>query len=99
MRKLVARKRVRDGSVSLEISNYTQNRVDVSLYDLSGDQASDAVPPPDFTTLMEDEFTKVWKLTIEPTHSWVARYSGQGGGAIELRGIDPRDVVVVDLDE
>jgi DNA topoisomerase-6 subunit B len=99
MRKLVARKRIREGSVSLEISNYTQNRVDVSLYDISGDEASDAVPAPDFTTRMEDEYTKVWKISIDPAHSWVARYSGQGRGAIELRGVDPRDVVVVDLDE
>jgi len=66
MRKMVARKRTRKGSVSLEISNYTQNRVDVALYDLSGDEASDAIPAPDFITRMEDEFTKVWKISMTP---------------------------------
>jgi DNA topoisomerase-6 subunit B len=99
MKKLVARKRTCDGSVSLELSNYTQDRVDVSLYDLSGDLASDAEPAPDFVTQVEEEFTKVWKLSLEPGHSWGTRYSGQGGGAIELRGVDPREVVVVDFDE
>ncbi|NTV00532.1 MAG: DNA topoisomerase VI subunit B, partial [Methanoregulaceae archaeon] len=99
MRKLVARKRTREGFVSLEISNYTQNRVDVALYDLSGDEASEAVPPPDFMTRTDDEFTKVWKISLDPTHSWVARYPGKGGGAIELRGLDPRDIVVVNIDE
>jgi DNA topoisomerase-6 subunit B len=95
----VARKRTGDGSVFLELSNYTQNRVDVSLYDLSGDPASDAEPAPDFVTHVEEEFTKVWKVSIEPGRSWGTRYTGHGGGAMEIRGVDPREVVVVDLDE
>jgi DNA topoisomerase-6 subunit B len=99
MRKLVARKYTADGSVSLELSNYTGNRADVSLYNISGDPAENAEPAPDFVTRLEEEFTKVWRISIEPGHSWKTRYSGQGGGTMELRGMDPRSVVMVDLDE
>jgi DNA topoisomerase-6 subunit B len=99
MRKLVARKYAAKGNVSLELTNYTGNRAEVSLYNISEDTAENAEPAPDFVTRMEGEFTKVWKISIEPGQSWRARYPGRGGGTMEVRGIDPRTIVMVDLDE
>jgi DNA topoisomerase-6 subunit B len=99
MRKLVARKHSKAGIVSLELNNYTGSRADITLYNISGDPADDAFPAADFVTRLEEEFTKVWQISIEPGQSWKTSYSGHGGGTLELRGMDRGSVVVVDRDE
>jgi DNA topoisomerase-6 subunit B len=99
MKRLVARKYAKQGSVSLELTNYTGNRVDVSLYNISGDPGGDAKPAPDFVTQVEDEYTKAWKISIEPGQSWRTEYHGTGGGTMEIRGLDQNLVVMVDLEE
>jgi DNA topoisomerase-6 subunit B len=98
MRRLVARKKTIGNKVALELSNYTANQVTLSLYNISPNQAKDAQPPPDFVTELEGEYTKVWQISIEPGSSWKTSYSGGGGGTIEIRGVDPQQVVMVDSD-
>jgi DNA topoisomerase-6 subunit B len=99
MRKLVARTYTKDGIVSLELNNYTGKEAGISLYNISGDSADDAFPAADFVTRLDNEFTKVWKITVEPGQSWKTSYSGRGGGTLEVRGMDPGLVVMVDRDE
>jgi DNA topoisomerase-6 subunit B len=98
MRKLVARTSAREGIVSLELNNYTGKEAAVSLYNISGDPADDALPAADFVTRLDTEFTKVWQVTIGPGESWKTSYSGRGGGTLEVRGLDPGMVVMVDRD-
>jgi DNA topoisomerase-6 subunit B len=98
MRRLVARKKTTGNEVALELSNYTANQVTLSLYNISPNQAKDAHPPPDFVTELDGEYTKVWQISIEPGSSWKTSYSGGGGGTIEIRGVDPQQVVMVDPD-
>ena len=98
MRKIIARKVTRDGTVELSVHNYTRTPADLMLYLISGDDASGADQPPDFTDAFGDEFNKVWKITIEPESHWRVHYPGQGGGSLDLRGVDEKMKVVVDLD-
>jgi DNA topoisomerase-6 subunit B len=98
MKKLVARKRTDDTSVVIDLSNYTTHPATLSLYSISADPADDAQPPPDFITKLDEEYTKVWQITVAPGESWHARFTGAGGGTLEIRGIDPRQIVVVDQD-
>jgi DNA topoisomerase-6 subunit B len=98
MKKLVARKRTDDTGVVIELSNYTAHPATISLYSISGNPAEDARPPPDFVTRLDEEYTKVWQITVTPGESWQTRFTGAGGGTLEIRGIDPRQIVVVDQD-
>ncbi|MDD1716335.1 MAG: DNA topoisomerase VI subunit B [Methanolinea sp.] len=98
MRKLVVKKMTRDGKVNLEVCNYTGHPGILTLYDISGDQASDANPAPSFVTDLEGEYTKVWQISVDPGGVWTVNYSGSGGGTIEVRGIPGENVAVVDLD-
>jgi DNA topoisomerase-6 subunit B len=98
MRRLVAKKRTVDGIVEIAVSNYTRNPVNLMIYNLSPDPADDAVPKPDFVDPVGDEYNKVWKCAVEPDGEWNARYSGKGGGTFDLRGVDDKVKVVVDLD-
>jgi len=98
MKKLVARKRTDDTAVVIEISNYTAHPAALSLYSISADPADDAQPPPDFVTMLDEEYTKVWQIAVAPGGSWQTRFTGTGGGTLEIRGIDPRQIVVVDQD-
>ncbi len=98
MRKLVTRRETRDGKVAIEVRNYTDQKGAVTLYDISPDSAEDATITPDFSTQMEQEVTKVWQVQIEPGSVWRVEYSGAGGGSLDIRGIDQKYVVTVDLD-
>jgi DNA topoisomerase-6 subunit B len=98
MRKLVTRRETRDGRVAIEVRNYTDQKGAVTLYDISPDSAEDATIKPDFSTQMEQEVTKVWQVPIEPGSVWRVEYSGAGGGSLDIRGIDQKYVVTVDLD-
>ena len=98
MKKLIAKKGTRNGKVSLELANYSGFDGEITVYDISADNAADAVPKADFTSEMDGQFTKVWKTTIPPKTVWHAEYTGKGGGILEIRGIDDNKKMVVDLD-
>jgi DNA topoisomerase-6 subunit B len=98
MHKLIAKKWTRDGTVTIEVSNYTGHDGEVSVYDISHDNAGDASPKPDFVSEVEGQFTKVWKVTVPPQKVWRVSYHGKGGGMVDIRGIDDNKKMVVDLD-
>lgn len=98
MRKLVVRKKMTGTGVMLELTNYTPDPMTLSLYNISANQATDAHPPPDFVSELDGEYTRVWQIRIEPGHSWKTSYGGSGGGTMEIRGVDPHLVVMVDTD-
>ncbi|MCX6685486.1 MAG: DNA topoisomerase VI subunit B [Methanoregula sp.] len=98
MRKLIAKKWTKDGKITIEISNYTGYDGEISVYDISQDNAADAVPKAGFVTEVEGQFTKVWKVVVAPQKVWRVSYSGKGGGMLDVRGIEDGKKMVVDLD-
>lgn len=98
MRRLVARKRTEGSAVVIELANYTAQPATLSLYSISPDPADDARPAPDFVTRLDADYTKVWQVSIGPGESWQTRFTGSGRGTLEVRGIDLRQIVVVDQD-
>jgi DNA topoisomerase-6 subunit B len=98
MRKLIVKKGKIDGRISIELNNYTANDVDVSVYDISQDDAADAEPKAAFVSEIDGQFTKVWKVSVPPQTVWRVSYSGKGGGLLDIRGIDDNKKMVVDLD-
>lgn len=98
MRKLIAKKWTHDGRVTIEVNNYTGSDVEISIYDISADNAAGADTPPAFSTEMDGQFTKVWKMAIPKQTVWRVSYSGKGGGMLDIRGIEDNKKMVVDLD-
>jgi DNA topoisomerase VI subunit B len=98
MRKLIAKKWTHGGTVTIELSNYTGHEGEIAVYDISSDNAADALPKADFISEMDNQFTKVWKASIPPQTVWRVSYSGKGGGLLDVRGIDDNKKMVVDLD-
>jgi DNA topoisomerase VI subunit B len=98
MRKMIAKKATRDGKVTIELNNYTAQDAEVSVYEISHDNAEDAVPKADFVSEMDGQFTKVWKAAIPPKEVWRVSYTGKGGGILDIRGIEDAKKMVVDLD-
>ncbi|MDD1720357.1 MAG: DNA topoisomerase VI subunit B [Methanoregulaceae archaeon] len=98
MRKLITKKWTRDGRVTIEVSNYSGKECEASVYDISADSAGDASPAPDYSSELDGQFTRVWKVTIPPLKVWRAEYSGKGGGMLDVRGIEEGKKMVVDLD-
>lgn len=82
----------------IHIDNYTSKPQEISLYDISADNAADANIPPSFVTELDGEFTKIWKFTLEAGKSFEVRYHGGGGGMIQLQGVPENLKVEVDLD-
>ena len=98
MRKVVAKKQTIGGIVEITVSNYTRSPVSVTVYNMSGDSAADAEPKTDFTDVIGNEYNKLWKADIEPESAWKATYTGTGSGTLDIRGVDEKKLVVVDLD-
>jgi DNA topoisomerase-6 subunit B len=98
MRKMIAKKATRDGRVTIELNNYTAHDAEISVYEISRDNAADAVPKADFVSDTDGQFTKVWKATIPPREVWRVSYTGKGGGILDIRGIEDAKKMVVDLD-
>jgi len=98
MRKLIAKKWTRDGNVTIEVNNYTGSDVGITVYDISADNAAGADMPPAFSTEMDGQFTKVWKMAIPKQTVWRVTYPGKGGGILDIRGIEENKKMVVDLD-
>ncbi len=98
MRRVVLKKSNAGGRVLIHLDNYTTKAQDISLYDISGDNAADATIPPSFVSDLDDEYTKIWKFTLAPGESFEVTYTGTGGGMIEMQGVAESLKVVVDLD-
>ena len=98
MRRLVAKKKTTDGIVSITISNYTSHSVDLTVYSITPDDPHTADPPPVFIERVLDDFSAVWQARILPSEVWRTEYPGTGRGSIDIRGIDEKKKVVVDLD-
>jgi len=99
MHKLIVRQAAGRGLVTIELKNYTGSQASLSLFIISTDPGDDAQPPPDFMTRLEKEYTRVWQVQLSPGEGWTARYSGSARGSIDVRGVDPRSVVMVDRDD
>jgi len=97
-RKVGVKRYTREGKVILEGRNYTSHPAEFSVYDISPDNGQGASMEPAIVTELDGEFTKMWKLTLPPGDVWTAEYTGTGGGTLEVRGIPPEQVVVVDID-
>jgi len=98
MRKLIVKKGTRDGNVTIELANYSGFDGEITIYDISADNAAGANPKADFVSEMDGQFTKVWKIVIPPKDAARISYPGKGGGILEIRGIDDNKKMVVDLD-
>jgi len=98
MHKLIAKKSTRDGKVTIELSNYTGYEGEIAVYDISQDNAADALPKVDFLSEVDGQFTKVWKTKVPPQSTWRVTYHGNGGGMLEIRGVNDNKKMVVDLD-
>ncbi|MDD1716706.1 MAG: DNA topoisomerase VI subunit B, partial [Methanoregulaceae archaeon] len=98
MRKLIVKRWSEEGKVTIELANYSGMTGEVSVYLISGDPANDAVPPPDYSEELGGEYTKVWKVPVNPGKSWKTTFSGHGGGSLSLRGVEEGALIMVDLD-
>ncbi|PAV08984.1 DNA topoisomerase VI subunit B [Methanocorpusculum parvum] len=98
MRRVVLKKSSAGGKVMIHIDNYTTKSQEISLYDISGDNAGDATVPPSFVSEMDGEYTKIWKVTLSAGEAFEVTYTGSGGGMIEMQGVAENLKVVVDLD-
>jgi DNA topoisomerase-6 subunit B len=98
MRRLVAKKKTTDGVVLLTVSNYTSHAVDLTLYCITQDDISGADQPPVFIERVGEDYSAVWQLHLSSSEVWRTEYSGTGRGSIDIRGVDEKKKVVVDLD-
>jgi DNA topoisomerase VI subunit B len=98
MKRLVAKRWVADEMVHIELCNYSTFSGTIALYDISHDAASDAQPAPDAVSQVDDEYTKLWQVPLEPGTVRQISFRGSGGGTLMIRGIEPGKVAVVDLD-
>ncbi|MDO5844241.1 MAG: DNA topoisomerase VI subunit B [Methanocorpusculum sp.] len=98
MRRVILKKKTGDGKIIIHVDNYTTKDQEVSLYDISSDNAGDASTAPTFVSEMDGEFTKIWKFTLASGEFFEVSYTGSGGGMIDIQGIAENLKVVVDLD-
>ncbi len=98
MKRLVAKKKTTDGIVSISVSNYTSHAVDLTVYAITQDDPTKAIPEPAFIERIGEDYTAVWQLRLAATELKIIEYNGTGRGSIEVRGIDDKKKVVVDLD-
>ncbi|MGB7993827.1 DNA topoisomerase VI subunit B [Methanoregula sp.] len=98
MRKLIAKKWTKEGNVTIELNNYTGADAELLVYDISADTAAGADTVPAFSTEMDGQYTKVWKVIVPKQTVWRVTYPGKGGGMLDIRGIDNTKKMVVDLD-
>ena len=87
MHKLIAKKWTRDGKVTIELNNYTGHEGELSVYEISADNAADAVPKADFVSEMDGQFTKVWKVNVPPQADMACHVCRKGRGFTR----NPRD--------
>ncbi|HJJ54556.1 MAG TPA: DNA topoisomerase VI subunit B, partial [Methanocorpusculum sp.] len=98
MRRVVLKKKTLGGIIMIHIDNYTSKAQEITIYDISSDNAADATVEPTFVSDLDGEFTKVWKMKLEAGESFEVTYHGSGGGMIQLQGVPENMKVEVDLD-
>ncbi len=98
MKKVVAKRKIVDGTIRIEVNNYTLQHLSLKVYDFSPDLAEDAKPKPAFSQKDGEDFTRVWNCDLAPGASWSAEYQGRGPGHIDLGGVEEKQKVVMDLD-
>ncbi|MDD1723677.1 MAG: DNA topoisomerase VI subunit B [Methanospirillum sp.] len=98
MRRLVAKKRTENGMVTVSVQNYTPHALDLTLYIITTDTIGTSRPPPFFTEEIGEERSGVWQVNLPAGEGWQVTYPGLGAGIIDIRGIDEKKKVVVDLD-
>jgi DNA topoisomerase-6 subunit B len=98
MHRLVARKWTANGTVQISLRNHTSQPLVLQVYNVSHDTAEDSNVRPDFTSAIDDEFTKIWKVHLPPGEGWNVVYTGRGGGTLEVQGVEDTLKVVVDGD-
>jgi len=98
MRRLVAKKWTQDGTVTISIQNYTSQTLDLTLYLITTDDGRGAAPPAVFVEDMGTDMSAVWQMRLAGGEGWTVTYTGTGNGMIDIRGIDEKKKVVVDLD-
>lgn len=98
MKKVVAKRKITNGTIHLEVNNYTSQLLSLKIYEFSPDAAVDALPKPAFSERSGEEYTRVWNCDLEPGATWAAQYQGRGPGHLDLRGVEEKQKVVMDLD-
>lgn len=98
MKRLVAKKWTDKGIVTVSIQNYTSHALDLTLYVITGDDVSTAEPPAVFVEEMGTDKSAVWQMRLAGGEGWKLSYTGTGNGMIDIRGVDEKKKVVVDLD-
>lgn len=98
MRRLVAKKWTNEGVVTVLVQNYTSHALDLTLFVITADDVSTAEPKAVFVEEMGTDRSAVWQIKLAGGGSWQLTYTGTGNGMIDIRGIDEKKKVVVDLD-
>ncbi|MDD3574770.1 MAG: DNA topoisomerase VI subunit B [Methanospirillum sp.] len=98
MRRLVAKKWTEEGVVTVSIQNYTTHALDLTLYVITADDVSTANLPAAFVEEMGTDRSAVWQIRLAGGEGWQLTYRGSGNGMIDIRGVDEKKKVVVDLD-
>lgn len=98
MKRLVAKKWTDKGTVTISIQNYTSHALDLTLYAITSDDVKTSDPPAAFIEEMGTDKSGVWQIRLSAGEGWQTRYKGCGDGMIDIRGVDEKKKVVVDLD-
>ncbi|MCX6694073.1 MAG: DNA topoisomerase VI subunit B [Methanomicrobiales archaeon] len=96
MKYLILKRKRLGGKVLIEAANHMGQSGTFMIYLISADSAGDASTPPVLVTGSGGEYTVVWQVALEPGMRWETRFSGSGCGGLEIRGVDPGKVMVVD---
>lgn len=98
MRRLVAKKKTENGMVMVSLQNYTSHALDLTLYIITSENIKIADPEPFFIEEMGPDMSGVWQVRLAAGENWQVHYPGSGRGMIDIRGVDEKKKVVVDLD-
>lgn len=98
MKRLVAKKKTENGTVTISLQNYTAHALDLTLYIITSDDLKKAEPEAVFIEEMDPDHSGVWQVRLAAGENWRVTYQGTGNGMIDIRGVDEKKKVVVDLD-
>ncbi len=98
MRRLVGKKKTEKNVVSIIVTNYMAKAQAIMIYWIGQDDPSKADPAPGFVEAIGTDFSAVWQVTIMPGERFETSFPGAGRGMIDIRGVDEKKKVVIDLD-
>ncbi len=98
MKRLVAKKKTQNNSVTISVNNYMEKTQDIMLYWIGSDSPAESEIKPDFVENVGSDYSAVWKITIPPGECFKTSFPGEGKGMIDIRGIDDNKKVMIDLD-